>query len=331
MIETDRSVGSHTRRNQRRWLVVAAAGVVAVTTVASLLGSNRRNSLSSSSANNANALDKTGDASVAPTPAPTRVILSPPTTTELIPAPTGSPPALLNVTTTTTPTKAPARPTATPLPNGTTQALPLVGDANGVAYYHCPAVGDNDSTTEEYDIVLCHGSSFTKENWKKVGILDQFCAVPRVSVTALDLDNGSDHTDLKNVLDALVQQQRIRKPVVLVTPSASGYTIVDWLLSADGANEMALLPSYVATWVPVAPVSLTLATDDQITQGLATGGAAVRILAIYGDQDTGGSRLSARLLRLLPNTKVVELSGGHPVYLDSPDEFVQTILGFLGL
>jgi pimeloyl-ACP methyl ester carboxylesterase len=316
------------RRNHRLWLVVTAAVIVAVVAVPT-----RMNRSSTSSAN-----DKTGDgayplplSSTPPAPTPA----SNPSTIASEPVPTPKIGTTTTTTTTTTaPTKqTPASPTATVslTVNDKSQKLPLVGTANGVAYYHCPAVGDNDSTTKDYHIVLLHGSSFSKENWKKVGILGQFCAVKRVSVTALDLNNGSDHIALKNVLDALVKQVGIRKPVVLVTPSASGYTIADWLQSSSSSSsssEIQRLPTYVAVWVPVAP-TLSTATDAQIVQGL--GNTTVRTLAIHGSRDTSGARTSARLKRVLPNTKVVELIGGHPVYLQSPDEFVQAILDFLGL
>ena len=133
------------------------------------------------------------------------------------------------------------------------------GSAGVVDCYHCSATKSDDQPVQH--IVLLHGASFTKENWKKVGILDQFCAVPQVSTTALDLSAGAGSTALRSVLDALSNSTNVdvSKPVVLVTPSASGYTIVDWLLQGDTAE----IPSYVHVWVPVATGSLQQATDAQ--------------------------------------------------------------------
>ena len=82
----------------------------------------------------------------------------------------------------------------------------------------------------------------------------------------MDLSAGAGSTALRSVLDALSNSPDVdvSKPVVLVTPSASGYTIVDWLLQGDTAE----IPSYVHVWVPVATGSLQQATDAQIKAGL---------------------------------------------------------------
>ena len=56
----------------------------------------------------------------------------------------------------------------------------------------------------------------------------------------------------------------------------------------------------------------------------------ISVLAIYSDGDVSGGRLSNRLARVV-GASVFELPGGHPVYLDSPDAFVQEILKFIGV
>jgi pimeloyl-ACP methyl ester carboxylesterase len=171
--------------------------------------------------------------------------------------------------------------------------------------------------------VLLHGASFTKENWKNHGILDQFCAIPQLSVTPLDLAAFAGSEDLRNILDSLVASNdvQVSKPVVLVTPSASGYTIVDWIINGD----VGLIPQYIETWVPIAPGSLGQATDEQV-QSLG----ALPILAIYGNADSGGVATSQRLANLV-GAKAVELVGGHSVYLEQEDEFVDEVLSFLGI
>jgi pimeloyl-ACP methyl ester carboxylesterase len=169
--------------------------------------------------------------------------------------------------------------------------------------------------------VLLHGASFTKENWKNHGILDQFCAVPQLSVTPLDLPAYAGSEDLRSILDSLVASTdvQVSKPVVLVTPSASGYTIVDWIINGD----VGLIPEYIETWVPIAAGSLSQATDAQV-QSLAP----LPILAIYGNEDSGGVQISQRLADLV-GAKAVELVGGHSVYLEQQDDFVNEVLSFL--
>ena len=174
-----------------------------------------------------------------------------------------------------------------------------------------------------HHLVLLHGGAYSKEDWKDVGILDQFCATPQVSVTALDLSISADSETLKsllNSLDASVDLE-LSKPVVLVTPSASGKTIVDWIMNGNASE----IPDYIETWVPIATGSLVLASDAQIESLIP-----LPVLAFNGDQDTAGGKYSQRLATLI-GAKAVELKGGHPVYLQSPDEFVQEILVFLGI
>jgi pimeloyl-ACP methyl ester carboxylesterase len=200
----------------------------------------------------------------------------------------------------------------------TTPGIPKEGSVDGVAYYHCSAT----ATENVHHLVLLHGASFTKENWNQ-GILDQFCAVPQVSVTPLDLSAYAGNDDLRSILDSLEASSdvQVSKPVVLVTPSASGYTIVDWITNGD----VSLIPEYIETWVPIASGSLSSATDQQV-QSLGD----LPVLAIYGNGDSGGVKVSQRLGDLVGAT-VVELVGGHSVYLDQPDDFVNEVLSFLGI
>jgi hypothetical protein len=153
-------------------------------------------------------------------------------------------------------------------------------------------------------------------------MLQKFCDGSQ-RVVALDYPVSTNYQGLMQVLEALQSNspQLITLPITLVTPSASGYSIVSWLLSGDVSQ----LPNYVSEWVPVAPVSLTSASDAQVSA--LNGLPGLRILAINGNDDNSGGRLSARLESLAGATAVA-LTGRHAVYLQSPDDFVQTILDF---
>lgn len=208
---------------------------------------------------------------------------------------------------------------------------------SGVKLYHCPPPPPSSTTTtttskeSSSSLVLLHGARFTKQDWTRPGLLDTFCSIPHLSTTALDLDTRtSDSSTLRKVLDELKAQSLVRLPVSLVTPSASGYTITDWITTSYEQNQSDL-PLYVRRWIPVACPSVqglsTVALQSNAWRGNDDG---VSVLAIYGDQDTLGKKVSEKL-RNFANAMVVEIPGRHPCYLDSPQPFVTSIQHFLGL
>jgi hypothetical protein len=181
----------------------------------------------------------------------------------------------------------------------------------GIEYYHC-----QDTSSSPKHLVLLHGAKFTKEDWKTSGILQQFCATPGLTVSALDLSVQATHQDFVQLLD---QSSLFTPPVAaVVTPSASGKVITDWMMNGD----VVTLPKYMQTWIPVAAGSVHSTTQAQL-QALKDSG--VDILAIYGDQDKVTGHDTSMLLQQWSGAMTVELKGGHPCYLDSPDEFVKVI------
>lgn len=187
------------------------------------------------------------------------------------------------------------------------------GEVGGIPYYHC------STKTATTSLVLLHGAKFTKEEWKKSGILTQFCAHSSLQVTALDLSVRASTSDLQKVLAELAANGLAKLPVAgLVTPSASGKAMVDWV-STGGVN----LSSYVAAWIPVAALSVLEATTADLSVL-----KDIQVLAVYGDQDVGGKK-SSFMLESGGGATVVELKGRHPVYLDSPDDFVVAVLDFV--
>jgi len=208
----------------------------------------------------------------------------------------------------------------------------LVGD---VSYYRCDSTAAAAATTTttttivsdasmvdvpHYDLVLLHGAAFTKEDWKTSGILQKLCLKQGVTVTALDLHVRSTHDLLKQTLQGLANNQLVTLPLTgLVTPSASGFAIIDWL--ANGSVDQ--LKEYVSSWIPVASPAVMQATDKDLAAL-----ASFPVLAIYGDRDARGKQVSERLENTAGATKV-ELNGGHPCYLDSPDAFVDTVVKYL--
>ena len=198
------------------------------------------------------------------------------------------------------------------------------GSVLDIPYYHCSGGNAGDSSMQ--DIVLLHGAAFTKEDWKTSGILEQFCMYQGIAVTALDLPVTAKHAQLQAVLEALnhhsdgsiVQSLPIAG---LVTPSASGSTVVDWIVNG---NAQTLKEQFVSRWIPVAAGSVLGYTASDFAAAISDW----KILAIYGDQDASG-RKSSELLQTAVGAVMVELPGRHPVYLDSPTAFVETVLWHL--
>lgn len=223
-----------------------------------------------------------------------------------------------------------------------------------IGYYHCFNNNNNNNGHNHQHVFLLHGSAFDREIWMsdQTGIFEKFCAEPGVSVSSLDLPVSTGFDGLKRVVDDVAEQvgggrgdgssktAMLKKPVVLVTPSASGWSVVSAMLDQ---NDWSAIPDYIEAWVPVAPVSLSRASDEQIAGSIfgTTGNDSVPVLAVYGNEDTGGGRISQRLGRVGEEVaaaaedstnvqvKVVEIEGGHPAYRRSPDIFVREILDFL--
>ncbi|KAL7462256.1 hypothetical protein ACHAXS_002643 [Conticribra weissflogii] len=228
-----------------------------------------------------------------------------------------------------------------------------------------PGSLENEHLTE---LVLLHGAAFTKENWRESGILQSLCDVnegtgvaegqstrtlsesipghryPRpLSVTALDLPVPGEGDVFYDAIQSLASQQNnvlSGNPIVVVTPSAGGRAIVslgEIMASSTAASEdeqqqqqqqqqtPSLLEKAVKAWIPVASGAVMRTTDEVLELFPKLG---IEILAINGNLDFGGRRATERLVEVC-GAKGVELEGAHPVYLDSPEEFVDEVLKFL--
>jgi hypothetical protein len=190
-----------------------------------------------------------------------------------------------------------------------------VGEDN-IAYYHQPATVQ---TEENHHLILLHGAKFTKEDWKTSKILDKFMRhFPSITITALDLPVRADHSQLEALLRSMRDEDLIEQlPVsALVTPSASGKSITTWITEESSAG----MDSFLSVWIPVAPASVSSCRPEQ----LATLKDIVEVFAIYGDMDGMGERVSESL-KAHAGATTLELPGRHPVYLDSPDPFVEAV------
>ena len=186
----------------------------------------------------------------------------------------------------------------------------MSGMVNDIPYYHCAGNGKH--------LVLLHGAHFTKEDWKTSGILESLCKSKGVAAFAMDLPVSAGHQELKTLLTSMQNNQLLTLPVVLVTPSASGKTITDWMTKGNVAQ----LPSYISKWIPVAAGSVSNLSDEDV----GSLQDQISILAIYGSEDAMGKKVTQRLSSLA-GAESLEIEGaGHPCYLDSPAVFVKAVL-----
>lgn len=204
---------------------------------------------------------------------------------------------------------------------GDTKEIQTGITATGIKYYHCQG-NENDEiiSSQQKQLVLLHGSKFTKEDWMTSGILQQFCSIPGWTVSALDFSvvQATTHFDFVRLLEHSSLFANDLPVTAVVTPSASGKVVTDWIMNGN----ITTLPQYMHTWIPVAVGSVISTTEEQLRALKNTG---VDILAIYGDQDKVAGHDTSMRLQQWSGATTVELKGRHPCYLDSPDEFVKVI------
>ena len=204
-------------------------------------------------------------------------------------------------------------------------------DDQKIAYYH-QAASSSSTSIQQHSLVLLHGSKFTKEDWiqnsssstsKNIISLFHQQFPYSISITAVDLPVKADYNQLVSLLEAMQDKGLISLPVSIVTPSASGFSIVDWIMN-DDHDVTNKLPTYIHTWIPVASGSVLRFTNEQLTEIDLL--EDFHIFAINGNLDKVGKKVTKKLVKHTSTiTKSIELKGGHPVYLDSPNEFVNAI------
>ncbi|KAL3772827.1 hypothetical protein ACHAW5_009504 [Stephanodiscus triporus] len=209
------------------------------------------------------------------------------------------------------------------------------GGGKVLPYYHCGPLPSSSSRDDAgmTELVLLHGAAFTKEDWKTSGILDMLCEINNeedegdLSILALDLPVSADGRELGMAFDALASDRMLTgRPATFVSPSASGKAIVglgEMATTGDGDGHE--LTRIVRAWIPVASGAVLKAADSTL---IRYRDAKIPILSIHGDKDEPGKRATEKL-KELSDANGVELEGRHPVYLDSPEEFVREVMQFL--
>jgi len=199
------------------------------------------------------------------------------------------------------------------------------GTLGSIPYYHCAADMESVEPSQVKDIVLLHGSKFTKEDWKTSQILSLLCSYSQTSVTAFDLSVRSDSDALIPLIQRMPGENLVSQlPITgLVTPSASGYAVV----SGIQQGKVGQLQQVIGMWIPVASGSVS---QLQTSQLIAVKDSHWPVWAIYGDKDVGGRQVSTTLANEA-GASVQEFTGGHPFYLSTPNEFVSALCQKLGI
>jgi hypothetical protein len=203
---------------------------------------------------------------------------------------------------------------------------------NILEYIHCgPLFRSNTMNTEtDLEILMLHGAAFKKEDWVTSGILNNLCfkGGKHISITAIDLSVRVNEEGLEDAFQALVHAGVLSGlPVVMITPSASGKSVVSLAYAAfESENSMHNLQNLLKIWIPVASPAVLSVQENEIFSVFSKAG--IDILAIHGDQDEMGKKVT-KTLEKYAGAKGVQLNGRHPCYLDSPTKFVQTVYEYL--
>lgn len=205
-------------------------------------------------------------------------------------------------------------------------------DKNILDYIHCGSFFRSNTLDKDIDleILMLHGAAFKKEDWVTSGILNDLCfkGGKHISITAMDLSVRTTEEGLDDAFQALVDAGVLSGlPVVIITPSASGKSVVSMASAAfQSENGMRILQKVLKTWIPVASGAVLSVQENEIFSVFSKAG--VDILAIHGDQDEMGKKVTQKLENFA-GAKGVQLHGRHPCYLDSPTEFVATVYQYL--
>ncbi len=166
-------------------------------------------------------------------------------------------------------------------------------------------------------VLFLHGARFSSETWRELGTLE-LLARQGYRVLALDLPGFGRSEDpgippgelLASVLPLLSD-----RPMVVVSPSMSGRFSLPLVVER---------PSYVAGFVPIAPVGIPEHLDR-------LAGSRVPALIFWGENDrVVPPRQAESLAKAMPASRRVILEGArHPCYLDRPIEFHRELLQFL--
>lgn len=187
---------------------------------------------------------------------------------------------------------------------------------------------DLGSSPSNTIVVLFHGASFSIDDWKKIGTMDQLTQ-KSIPYLAVDLPRGKASKSEKReypemsgyvpLLEDLFRASGIgtrSKKMIIVGPSMGGAFALQYALERQ--NQIAGL-------VLIAPSLSGL--NRELLENLDS-----PVLLIWGDKDNifPVEQYGRELKELLPRAKLLIIKGArHPAYLDKPSEFHDLLLDFV--
>uniref|UniRef100_A0A7S1FV15 AB hydrolase-1 domain-containing protein n=1 Tax=Corethron hystrix TaxID=216773 RepID=A0A7S1FV15_9STRA len=241
------------------------------------------------------------------------------------------------------------------------------GEHEDIPYIRCtPTEHVRFPQRDRVEILLLHGMKFHKETWLRwsnedgkygddddrmisdpsMGMLGELCKVVDVAggrrislgVHAIDLSVRAATANRLMAAMRLIYGEEIGKgspPMIVVSPSASGAFVVDWITTGGKGGEAVVPPfgSVVAGWIPVACPAVLSKGADILAATSRTNSTWPPVLAINGSKDKGGQRSTEILAKDYMSGRVVEVheikGGSHPAYLDDSGNFITAVLDFV--
>lgn len=203
-----------------------------------------------------------------------------------------------------------------------------IDEITSVPYIHCGKFySGKNNEPQPKELLLLHGAKYKKETWLESNILPTFCSLdPTLSVVAVDLSVKASGQELTKLFTGLKNEKILSgKPLTILSPSASGRSVLD-LLEASTKDTRAVT-QIMKGWIPVACGGVTFASDHVLGQ-LST--LHIPTLAMYGNLDKTGKQVSEKLKEAGKSyVTVMDLNGGHPVYLDDTSRFINYVSMFI--
>lgn len=209
-----------------------------------------------------------------------------------------------------------------------------------ISYYHCGPKYTYDQD-DSIELLLLHGSNYTKEDWRKSNILQKLCSNnKKYSVTAADLSITSDGNGFIDLFTSLVDDNIISgRPINVITPSESSKCIIslaEYATTTTKSSEIEesfhYLEQTINSWIPIVGSSKILINASEASL-VEFSKKDIPILAIHGIKDNNNMdsiKVTNRLIKFSNAEKAVLSGDGHnSYYFDDPDNFVNILFKFL--
>ncbi len=193
---------------------------------------------------------------------------------------------------------------------------------HGFEGVECQAITHIEENVSKPVILFLHGYNFTGKTWSKTGVFDALTS-RGYSFIAPDMPYGrrtrcTKHTRSLDInlglLNSLVSSYVGRRPLVVVGASLGGRLAIYYSAKNELVRGLLLLSPYIEKDKKALTIASSIAAISKI---------------ILGEKDIVSRKTIEKLASRIGASIVVYEGAGHAMYLDSPDRFVQELLGFV--